>query len=87
MNANNAGKMPEGKGARMKATMKWAAVWAMVWVGTASGATVTNAFSYDAAGRLARADYGGGTRIDYAYDAAGNLLAGTFTVCIPTTCC
>lgn len=30
--------------------------------------------SYDAAGRLIRADYGGETSISYTYDAAGNLV-------------
>lgn len=37
-------------------------------------APVTVAYTYAAAGRLTRADYGGGTTIDYVYDANGNLL-------------
>jgi YD repeat-containing protein len=37
--------------------------------------TVT--YTYDDLGRLIRVDYGGGIRIDYAYDAAGNLLSLT----------
>ncbi|QOY91165.1 RHS repeat domain-containing protein [Paludibaculum fermentans] len=31
-------------------------------------------YSYDAAGRLTKADYGDGRVITYTYDAAGNLL-------------
>ena len=31
-------------------------------------------YSYDAAGRLVRAEYGDGKSIVYTYDAAGNLL-------------
>ena len=31
-------------------------------------------YSYDDAGRLAKADYGDGRVITYTYDAAGNLL-------------
>jgi YD repeat-containing protein len=34
-------------------------------------------YSYDAAGRLTRAVYSGGTVVDYAYDAAGSLLSRT----------
>jgi len=31
-------------------------------------------YTYDEAGRLTRADYGGGKRIAYTYDNAGNML-------------
>jgi len=31
-------------------------------------------YSYDEAGRLIKADYGGETAVQYAYDNAGNLL-------------
>lgn len=34
-------------------------------------------YSYDAAGRLTRADYGDGRVIVYSYDPAGNLLRRT----------
>jgi YD repeat-containing protein len=34
----------------------------------------TVVYTYDAAGRLVLADYGGGKTIGYSYDAAGNLL-------------
>jgi YD repeat-containing protein len=37
----------------------------------AAGGSVT--YTYDAAGRLVRADYGGGKSIIYTYDHAGNL--------------
>jgi len=55
------------------------------FVAASSAATITNAYSYDAAGRLARADYGGGARIDYAYDSNGNLLQRTTTVAAAET--
>jgi YD repeat-containing protein len=32
------------------------------------------AYTYDAAGRIVAADYGGGKSISYAYDNAGNLV-------------
>jgi len=34
-------------------------------------------YSYDAAGRLSKVDYGNGTVISYTYDSAGNLLSRT----------
>jgi YD repeat-containing protein len=34
----------------------------------------TLAYTYDDAGRLIRADYGGGVSLIYIYDPAGNLL-------------
>ena len=34
-------------------------------------------YTYDAAGRLARVDYGNGASIVYVYDNAGNLLSRT----------
>jgi YD repeat-containing protein len=34
-------------------------------------------YSYDAAGRLSKVDYGNGTVITYSYDKAGNLLSRT----------
>ena len=36
-------------------------------------------YTYDAAGRLARVDYGNGASIVYVYDNAGNLLSRTVT--------
>jgi len=35
----------------------------------------TITYSYDAAGRLSRADYGDGTAILYLYDSGGNMLS------------
>lgn len=37
-------------------------------------AATTIQYSYDTAGRLTQVDYGGGKRIEYVYDPAGNLL-------------
>ena len=36
-------------------------------------------YSYDAAGRLTKVDYGGGKTLTYTYDNAGNLLSRTST--------
>jgi len=36
-------------------------------------------YTYDNAGRLAKADYGNGQTITYVYDNAGNLLSSTTT--------
>lgn len=46
---------------------------AVILAATAAAQTVT--YSYDAAGRLVRADLGGGRAVAYTYDAAGNLLS------------
>ncbi len=43
-----------------------------ILAGTLAAAPIK--YSYDAAGRLTRADYGDGRVITYTYDAAGNLL-------------
>jgi YD repeat-containing protein len=51
----------------------WLAALACAWAVSAYAAeTVT--YTYDAAGRLTNAAYGGGATIAYRYDAAGNLL-------------
>ena len=42
--------------------------------------SATIQYTYDAAGRLTQADYGGAAAIAYAYDANGNLLQRTVTV-------
>jgi len=42
-------------------------------------------YSYDAAGRLILADYGGGKTISYSYDKAGNLLNRTVTAGGPSS--
>ncbi|MBP7829261.1 MAG: RHS repeat protein [Kiritimatiellae bacterium] len=42
-----------------------------------AASAVTIQYTYDEAGRLTRADYGGGEKIDYVYDANGNLLQRT----------
>ena len=43
----------------------------LIWVRAQAG---LQSFSYDAAGRIVAADYGGGKSISYAYDHAGNLV-------------
>lgn len=40
-------------------------------------AAASATYSYDAAGRLVKADYGNGAAISYTYDKAGNLLSRT----------
>jgi YD repeat-containing protein len=42
---------------------------------TVPSQAATIQYTYDEAGRLTRADYGGGTAITYGYDANGNLLS------------
>jgi uncharacterized protein (TIGR03437 family) len=49
----------------------------LVAVSTMFAAAVT--YSYDAAGRLIKADYGAAGAITYSYDKAGNLLSRTVT--------
>ncbi|MBI5606504.1 MAG: hypothetical protein HY879_24490 [Deltaproteobacteria bacterium] len=44
-----------------------------------TGFAGTISYTYDNAGRLTRADYGGGKSIDYTYDNNGNLLNRTVT--------
>jgi YD repeat-containing protein len=44
----------------------------LVWNGVVVASTMT--YTYDAAGRIAAADYGSGKSTSYAYDNAGNLL-------------
>lgn len=39
-----------------------------------AAAAATISYTYDTAGRLTKADYGGGRAITYAYDSNGNLL-------------
>jgi len=46
---------------------------------TAAAFGATN-YSYDAAGRLTKVDYGGGKTLTYTYDSAGNLLSRTSTL-------
>jgi len=46
--------------------------------------TRTIIYTYDDAGRLVGADYGGGYVITYTYDAAGNLLSRVIIVPTPT---
>ena len=42
-------------------------------------AVAATTYSYDSAGRLIKADYGGGASIAYTYDNAGNLLSRVVT--------
>jgi YD repeat-containing protein len=53
--------------------MCWMILLTPVW--EAPAATIQ--YAYDDAGRLVRADYGGGKRITYGYDANGNSLKRT----------
>lgn len=55
----------------MTTTLARLAVFAL---GMATVAASTPSFTYDDAGRLLTADYGGGRRITYSYDNNGNLL-------------
>lgn len=50
-----------------------------------ASAAETVTYSYDDAGRLTNAAYGGGASIAYAYDANGNLLLRTVTAAGGTT--
>ncbi len=45
-----------------------------LFLAAVSGAADRATYTYDAAGRLAKADYGNGSVIAYSYDKAGNLL-------------
>lgn len=51
--------------------------WSVIWLFFCSvpGRSETVAYSYDSAGRLAKATYGDDKEITYTYDAAGNLLS------------
>ena len=69
----------------MKTILNMAMVCVLGCAGAVRAATATNVYSYDAAGRLERADYGGGARIDFVYDAGGNLLVRTATVAAAET--
>ena len=60
----------------MKALL-WLVVSGLAWGGIVN-------YSYDAAGRLVKVDYGGGGSIVYTYDNAGNLKSRT-TVSAATT--
>ena len=51
---------------------------------TAFGAVT---YSYDAAGRLTKVDYGNGSVISYSYDLAGNLLGRTVAAGAPPPTC
>ena len=50
-------------------------IWILALSGLLTAASVN--YSYDAAGRLAKIDYGSGGSITYTYDSAGNLLSRT----------
>ena len=55
--------------------------WALLWASAGRPVEgVTIQYSYDVAGRLTAAEYGGGKRIDYQYDSGGNLVRRTVTV-------
>lgn len=49
----------------------------LFWSAVAPAATIS--YTYDTAGRLIKADYGGGTFISYTYDSGGNLLQRNVT--------
>lgn len=54
-------------------------LFALAMMSPAVFAVETITYTYDDAGRLTHAAYGGGTKIDYVYDANGNLLQRTIT--------
>src|ERR1700743_2921763 len=58
-----------------KRTFAMQAIFAMLALPAMLAAGVI--YSYDAAGRLAKADYGAAGVITYTYDKAGNLLSRT----------
>jgi len=63
---------------------RWVAALACIFAMSAFAAeTIT--YSYDDAGRLTNAAYGGGANVAYAYDANGNLLMRTVTAAGGTT--
>jgi YD repeat-containing protein len=47
----------------------------LIMLGAAAAMSETARYTYDAAGRLTRVEYGGGRGFAYRYDANGNLLA------------
>ncbi len=47
----------------------------LLMAGMSPASAVTISYTYDDAGRLIEADYGGGLAISYTYDANGNLLS------------
>ncbi len=49
--------------------------WILILSGLLTAASVN--YTYDAAGCLAKIDYGSGGSITYTYDSAGNLLSRT----------
>lgn len=55
--------------------------WILLGAGLVCAAPVN--YSYDAAGRLTKVDYGNGSAIAYSYDAAGNLLSRQVTAVGP----
>ncbi len=62
-------------------------LFALFFAVPAQGANIT--YTYDNAGQLTKADYGGGKNIAYAYDAGGNMLrrqsigdAATYTLTV-----
>ena len=60
------------KGPAMRFTLAIALALCVV---TASAFAGTKKYTYDAAGRLVRVDYGNGKGFTYRYDANGNLLS------------
>jgi YD repeat-containing protein len=60
--------------------MKLAVIFSLL---AALAAADTVHYTYDAAGRLTRADYANGGSIAYTYDPSGNLLNRTVTTAAP----
>ena len=74
LTSGGVGAMPAGElgGAHVPESRDPASL-APIYRSTGSQST-TITYTYDAAGRLIGADYGGDVRITYTYDASGNLL-------------
>ena len=73
------------KSTSVSAIVLVAVAFALFMVAPAIAGTVS--YEYDDAGRLVKADYGGGTAIEYVYDDAGNLLTVTVTALVLNCTC
>lgn len=61
------------------------AIIASIFITAIASFAETINYSYDNAGRLTKAEYGGGTVVEYTYDKAGNRLQKVTTSTSATT--